>query len=267
MDETVRVCTYNVRRDVDEDGRFAWDGRREAVASTLRFHRPDVVGLQEPLDHQYDDLRAALDAYEWEGRPRYGGEREGEFCPVGYRAARFERVAGDTFWLSETPEREGSVGWDATYPRIATWVRLRDRETGETLTYCNTHLDHEGERARSEAARLLKSRLPDICGDGEATPAVVAGDCNATPDDEPYRILAGAGEFESPLSDARLASPHPPHGPATTRTDYESLRPDRRIDHVFVRDCGVDHYGVAADLAGDGTFPSDHLPVVVDLGT
>ncbi|MEF8852851.1 MAG: endonuclease/exonuclease/phosphatase family protein [Haloarculaceae archaeon] len=262
MDERVRVCSFNVRRDVDADGRFAWDGRREAVASTLRFHRPDVVGLQEPLADQYDDLRAALDAYEWVGRPRYGGEREGEFCPVGYRRERFERVAGDTFWLSETPEAEGSVGWDATYPRIATWVRLHDRETGATLTYCNTHLDHEGERARAEGARLLVERLPALRDGG---PAVVAGDCNATPGERPYRVLAGEGEFESPLADARLASPHPAHGPATTRTDYESLRPGRRIDHVFVVDCDVDHYGVAADVTADGSYPSDHLPVVVDL--
>ena len=259
--ETVRVCTYNVRRDVDEDGRFAWDGRREVVASTLRFHRPDVVGLQEPLDEQYDDLRGALPAYEWVGQPRYGGE-EGEYCPIGYRAERFERVAGDTFWLSETPGETGSVGWDATYPRVATWVRLHDRWTGETVTYCNTHLDHEGPRARVKAARLLVDRLGDL---REGGPAVVAGDCNATPDEKPYAVLAGEGGNESPLSDARTASPHPPHGPATTRTDYESLRPDRRIDHVFVVDCDVAHYGVAADIAADGSYPSDHLPVVVDL--
>jgi len=260
--ETVRVCTYNVRRDTDEDGRYAWDGRREAVASTIRFHRPDIVGLQEPLADQYDDLRAALGTYEWVGRSRFGGEREGEFCPVGFRRERFERVAGDTFWLSETPDEPASIGWDATYPRIATWVRLRDRETGNHLTYCNTHLDHEGPRARREAARLILARLPDL---REGGPAVVAGDCNATPEDDPYRILAGEGDHESPLTDARTASPYPEHGPATTRTDYESLRMGRRIDHVFVRGCDVAHYGVAADVAGEGWYPSDHLPVVVDL--
>jgi endonuclease/exonuclease/phosphatase family metal-dependent hydrolase len=262
MDETVRVCTYNVRRDVESDGRFAWDGRREGVVSTLRFHRPDVVGLQEPLAHQYDDLRDALEAYEWVGRSRYGGKRAGEFCPVGYRAERFERVAGDTFWLSETPGEEGSVGWDGAYPRVATWVRLRDRETGTPLTYVNTHLDHEGEQARIEGAHLLVERLPAI---RDGAPAVVAGDCNATPGEAPYRVLAGEDRFTSPLSDARLASPHLPHGPATTMTDYETLRPDRRIDHVFVVDCEVVHYGVAGDVTADGSYPSDHLPVVVDL--
>jgi len=31
-----------------------------------------------------------------------------------------------TFWLSETPEKVGSKGWDAALPRIMTWVKLKD---------------------------------------------------------------------------------------------------------------------------------------------
>lgn len=262
MDETIRVLTYNVRRDVAADDPYDWDGRRDAVASTLRFHRPDLVGLQEPLSHQYDDLRDALPAYEWVGRSRGADEREEEFCPVGYRADRFERADAGTFWLSETPAESGSVGWDGSHPRVATWARLHDRHTGAAFVYLNTHLDHEGERARREGARLLVDRLAAL-RDGD--PVVLAGDFNATPDSDPYAVLAGDADPASPLTDARLASPHRPHGPTTTMTDYESLVPDTRIDHVFVADCEVAGYGVATDMGGDGWFPSDHLPVVVDL--
>jgi endonuclease/exonuclease/phosphatase family metal-dependent hydrolase len=258
----LRALTYNVRRDVADDEPYDWAGRRDAVASTVRFHRPDVVGLQEPLAGQYDDLRDALGAYEWVGQSRGAGEREEEFCPVGYRRDRFERLAGGTFWLSETPEEPGSVGWDASWPRIVTWVRLRDRRADETLTYLNTHLDHEGERARRRAARLIRDRLADLRDGG---PVVLGGDFNCTDDGEPYRILAGEGDHESPLVDARDASPHPPHGPDTTRTDFESLVLDRHIDHVFVDGLDVAGYGVAADQVGDGWYPSDHMPVVVDL--
>lgn len=259
MDRTVRACTYNVRLDTPADGEFDWDRRRDAVAGTVRFHRPDVVGLQEVLPHQYDHLRAALEGYEWVGRSRKAAGGEGEFCPVGFRRERFERLDAGTFWLSDRPGEPGSVGWDASHPRIATWVRLRDRVSDRRLVYLNTHLDHDGERARREGARLVVDRLAGL---REGAPAVVAGDCNATPADEAYGVLAdGAG----PLVDARDAGPYPPHGPATTRTDFESLVPDEHIDHVFVADCGVDGYGVAADVVGDGWFPSDHLPVVVDL--
>ncbi|WP_436929964.1 endonuclease/exonuclease/phosphatase family protein [Halosimplex halobium] len=272
--DAVRVLTYNVRRDVADDGQFDWAGRRDAVAGTVRFHRPDAVGLQEPLGHQYSDLREALPGFEWVGDSREAGEGEGEFCPVGYRPERFERLDAGTFWLSPTPDEPGSVGWDAAYPRIATWARLRDRDRGDTLLYCNTHLDHEGERARAEGARVLRERVGELRAGDE--PAVVGGDFNCVAGDDPYRVLADGnggdsgegredGANEPALVDAREASPHPPHGPDTTRTDFETLLPDRAIDHVFVAGAAVDGFGVAADVVGDGWYPSDHLPVVVDL--
>jgi len=268
--EAVRVLTYNVRRDVADDGEFDWAGRRDAVAGTVRFHRPAVVGLQEPLAHQYADLRDALPGFEWVGQSREAGEGEGEFCPVGYRRDRFERLDAGTFWLSPTPDDPGSVGWDATYPRVATWARLRDRDGGGTVLYCNTHFDHEGARARVEGARVLRERVRALREGDE--PVVVGGDFNCVAGDDPYRVLAGASDddregepSERALVDAREASPYPAHGPDTTRTDFESLRPDRQIDHVFVAGAAVEGYGVAADVVGDGWFPSDHLPVVVDL--
>jgi endonuclease/exonuclease/phosphatase family metal-dependent hydrolase len=264
--DAVRVLTYNVRRDVASDGEFDWAARRDAVAGTVRFHRPAVVGLQEPLAHQYSDLREGLPGFEWAGASREAGEGEGEFCPVGYRAERFERLDSGTFWLSPTPDDPGSVGWDAAYPRVATWVRLRERDDGGTLLYCNTHLDHEGERARVEGARVLRERVSDLREDDE--PVVVGGDLNCVAGDEPYGVLAGAGtegERDLPLVDAREASPYPAHGPDTTRTDFETLLPDRGIDHLFVAGATVAGCGVAADVVGDGWFPSDHLPVVADL--
>jgi len=270
--EAVRVLTYNVRRDTARDGEFDWAGRRDAVAGTLRFHRPDIVGLQEPLVHQYADLRETVPGFEWVGASREAEKGDGEFCPVGYRTDRFDPLDSGTFWLSQTPDESGSVGWDATYPRIATWVRLRDRDGG-TVLYCNTHLDHEGARARVEGARVLRERVAALREGDEAV--VVGGDFNCVAGDEPYRALADdsgdapeakrGGQGGLRLVDAREASPYPAHGPDTTRTDFESLRPDRQIDHIFVDGAAVAGYGVAADVVGDGWFPSDHLPVVVDL--
>lgn len=262
-DDAVRVLTYNVRRDTASDGAFDWAARCDAVAGTLRFHRPDVVGLQEPLSHQYADLREALPAYEWVGRSREAGDGDGEFCPVGYRRDRFELLETDTFWLSPTPEQPGSIGWDATYPRIVTWARLRDRRSGATLLSLNTHFDHEGPDSRTEAATLLRERASALHDAGDAV--VVGGDFNCERGEKPYSVLAGADGRESPLTDARKMCPHSAHGPDTSRTDFESLHEDWQIDHVFVAGTTVTGYGVAADVVEDGWFPSDHLPVVVDL--
>jgi endonuclease/exonuclease/phosphatase family metal-dependent hydrolase len=75
---SIRALTYNVRRDVAADDPYDWAGRAEAVASLLRLHRPDVIGLQEPLSSQYDDIREAQPGYEWAGRSRGAGEHEDE---------------------------------------------------------------------------------------------------------------------------------------------------------------------------------------------
>ncbi|CCQ33394.1 Endonuclease-exonuclease-phosphatase protein [Halorhabdus tiamatea SARL4B] len=263
MTAWLRAMTYNVRYDNAEDGEHRWANRREAVASTIRFHAPDVVGLQEPLDHQLVDVADALPGFEWIGCGRVDGESEGEHTPIGYRTDRFECVDSDTFWLSETPDEPGSVGWDARHPRIVTWARLRDQRTGDSLLFANTHFSHDGPRARQKSARLLLDRLADL---REDDPVVLTGDFNCVAGEEPYEILTGE---DSPLalSDERDRSSEPAHGPPTSVTDFENLVPNRKIDHVFTTpDVSVGAHGVCSDVYDDGRFPSDHLPVLVELG-
>jgi endonuclease/exonuclease/phosphatase family metal-dependent hydrolase len=173
----VRVCTFNVRHDKPDDD-HPWAEREPRVLGELERISPDLVGCQEALPHQYDDLRAGLEGYEWYGVGRRNGERAGEFVPVAWRSTRFERLESGAFWLSETPT-EPSVGWDADLPRVATWVRLRDRRSDRLFWLCNTHLDRRGERARLEA---------------DETP-VVTGDANCTAESPPHRtVTAGALE-------------------------------------------------------------------------
>jgi len=261
-DNTIRACSYNVRVDVESDGEFTWDRRREGVTDTLRFQRPDLIGLQEPLAHQYDDVRSALGEFEWVGRARQASGSTNEYCPIGYRSERFDRLDSGTFWLSETPDNPGSRGWDAAIPRIVTWVRLREAATGNCLLYCNTHFDHEGERARRESARLL---VEWVTANRDGDPAIVAGDFNCTPSGRPYRTLAGEAAVDSPLAPAEAVAPRSRYGPSTTRTDFESLLPGQEIDHAFVVGLAVEQCGTVSNQLGDGWYPSDHLPLVVDL--
>lgn len=240
--------SFNVRLDTPADGDDAWPRRRDFVASTIRVHRPDIVGLQEPLEHQIDYLRSALPAYQWVGVGRLGGT-DGEYCPVGYRGDRFERLNSGTFWLSETPSDPGSVGWDAEHPRIVTWINLRDRD-GTRFRFCNTHFDHSGEHARRESAALLAERS------GES-PVVVTGDLNCEPDSPPHRRLA------DDFCDTRASADHGHHGPDGTfhRFDGEATA---RLDYVFVRGMGVRQHATLTDRRGRH-YPSDHFPVVAEL--
>lgn len=253
---SLRVMTYNIRLNLASDGSDAWPHRREMVASVIRFHGADLIGVQEALPDQLRDLDALLPHF---GRFGVGrdAQRGGEHSAILYRRRRFEVLQHDTFWLSETPSIAGSKGWDAANQRIVTWGRLHDRGTGAVFIHFNTHFDHVGEVARRESARLLTARIEEIAGNA---PVIVTGDFNATPASEPYRLVLAAG-----LRDAFSASRTPHHGPTSTWNAFRAVEPERRIDFVFVRGAvDVLQHGILSDTF-DGRFPSDHLPVVAEV--
>ena len=57
------VMTFNIRYGTADDGENSWDKRKDLVFDLLRTNSPDVVGLQEALRSQIDDIRAALPEY------------------------------------------------------------------------------------------------------------------------------------------------------------------------------------------------------------
>ena len=264
MTEWLRVMTYNVRYDNPDDGDHRWEHRREAVANTIRFRGPDVLGLQEPLAHQLDFLRDQLSAFEFVGAPRIDGDAEGEYSPIAYRSERFECLDTDTFWLSPDPDEVGSVGWDARYPRIVTWARLRDRETDSVFVHANTHFSHDGAQARPESAVVVRERLDAITEPDE--PIVLTGDFNAVEGEPGYEPLVDPAAGERTLENAIDRSTYGHHGPKTSVTDFEYLVPNRKIDHVFVSpEVDVRQHGVCTDLRTDDAYPSDHFPVLAEL--
>ncbi len=257
-DTTVRVMTFNIRYNNPNDGEHAWPHRKERVASVIRFHEADIVGVQEALKGQIDELEALLPGYAWFGVGRDDGVAAGEFAPVFYRTDRFELIEQATFWLSETPDVPGSKSWDAAITRVVTWGRFRDLATAGEFFLFNTHFDHRGQQARTESARLMLEQINALAGQA---PVVVTGDFNVVPATEAYQIMTGK------LADARDRSATPPHGPEGTFFGF-TVEPDenqRRIDYIFVDPrVRVERYGVLADH-WNGHFPSDHLPVLAEV--
>ena len=259
-----RVMTFNVRFDSMTDGANNWEYRRSIVASVIRYHAPDVVGLQEPLPHQYAELRDALPDYDWAGVGRQDGDAGGEHCPIGWQS-KVRVEAHGTVWLSETPDEPGSSYPSASKPRLVTWARASFG--GRPFVVCNTHFDHKSEEARVRSAEQLRTLVSELGGwDGERLerPVVVLGDFNCTVGSEPYRILTAERTGTPTLSDAMAVSEHPHHGPTTTFERF-SGEPTEKIDHVFVAgDVGVRQHAVVADH-WDGRPPSDHCPVLAEL--
>jgi endonuclease/exonuclease/phosphatase family metal-dependent hydrolase len=258
----LRVMSFNIRYNEPRDGVNAWPNRKTKVSDVIRFHKADLVGVPEAQFNQLQDLEKLLPDFAWCGVGRDGAEK-GEFSAVFYRKSRFKLLATETFWLSETPAKIGSKGWDANFPRIVTWANFQDRQTKKKFFFFNTHFDHIGAKARAESAKLLLAEVPRIAG---KLPFVITGDFNATEDTDVYRILTGkeeAGAFK--LLDGRYLSRHGHFGGISTWNAFKELEPNRKIDYVFVgAGTKVLEHGVLSDR-WEGLWASDHLPVLAEL--
>jgi glycerophosphoryl diester phosphodiesterase/endonuclease/exonuclease/phosphatase family metal-dependent hydrolase len=262
----VRVMSFNIRYGTAADGENAWPRRKEFLFETIAAFDPDLLGTQETLAGQRDDLAGRLSGYETLAAGRDDGQERGEMMALFYRKSRFEKLAGGHFWLSETPDVPGSKSWDSSLPRMVTWVKLRDRMApgAKPIAYFNTHFDHRGPKARLESARLLRRKVDELAQDCRV---IVTGDFNSPEGGEPYQALFGRGGSDSrPLVDSfRAAHPSKEDAEGTfsgfragairgARIDWIGCSPD-----LDVRDAAIDR------TARDGRTPSDHFPVTAVL--
>lgn len=254
----VRVMTFNIRYNEPKDGVNAWPNRKTKVAGVIRFHKADLVGVQEAQIGQLKDLEILLPNFAWCGVGRTDGKEDGEFSAILYRKERFRLIECKTFWLSETPAKAGSMGWDAAFPRIVTWAKFQDRRTRKTFFHFNTHFDHRGEKARVESAKLIISQIENIAG---KVPFVLMGDLNVKEDTEAYRTLSQ----HPSLKDARYASKNGHFGGTSTFNSFKELIPEMKIDYIFVKNgISVIEHGVLSDR-WNGLWASDHLPVLAEI--
>ena len=175
------------------------------ATSQVLFYDAHLLGVQEALHDQMMDMQQHLPQYKYFGGGRDDGKTRGEYSAIFYDTTRLQWMAGDMFWLSQTPGVPGSVGWDAAITRIVTWCKFKDRQTGKIFFAFNTHFDHMGQRARAESAKLLLQKVKDIAG---KTTAIITGDFNATPSGEPIQIIQDKANPLS-LTDTKAVSAAP----------------------------------------------------------
>ena len=228
-----RVMTYNVHQGFDVGDIPALD----RIADTISHERPDVLVLQEVvrgwlIDDQQDVL--------------------------GYLAGRlgmtyvFGPTIGDLYGnaiLSRFPitevrrlsyAKEPGLRYQ---PRGAVIARIGDETTAVRLLIAATHLDENGDASavRMEQVRALLDEVAN------ATPAVIACDCNATPEAPELKLITDSGFGDLALQAGGGDGTFPSDGPV------------ERVDYLF----GV---GVTAAQGHvvDSTA-SDHRGVVVNV--
>lgn len=182
----IDVMSFNIRYGTAEDGQNHWDARKSLVFDVIRDSAPDIIGLQESLRFQIDEIRDNVPGYEEIGEGKLGGEL-GEYSAILYRYDRFYADKSGTFWLSESPEVP-SKHWGNTTMAICTWVRLVDRKSKKTFYIYNTHLDYLSLPSRVRSVRLISDH---ITYREYKDPFVLMGDFNAGEDSPTVRYLKG----------------------------------------------------------------------------
>jgi endonuclease/exonuclease/phosphatase family metal-dependent hydrolase len=282
------VMTFNIRYGTADDGDDRWSKRCELVFDVIRRQRPDVIGLQEALRFQLDEIRAALPGYAELGVGREDGKKKGEYSAILYREERLRPVESGTFWFSDTPEVVGSITWGNKLARVCTWARFEDRAGGGAFLFFNLHIDHQSQPSRERSTELLARRIAErkptdvpviVTGDfnaGEANPAVrylvegagfrVQGSANTEtrPSDEVQAASRPAG-VESPRLVDTFRALHPEAKIVGTFNGFKGTTTGEKIDYILVTP-GVTP--LAAEIlkdSRDGRYPSDHFPVVAKV--
>ncbi len=265
--KTIKLMSYNLKF-ASPTFEPSWEVRREMQVDMIRKYSPDIIGTQEGLKEQIDYLMDHLPEYVVIGEGRKGGDDD-EHMAIFYKREKFRLREMQSFQLSKTPAIIGSG--PEINPRMVTWVRLATINRpakGETSSYpqdyrghwentqefylFNTHFfDRDNqEMARVNAAKLIMTRINALGRFGPWTkerPVFLLGDFNSKPDGEVYKIFVG----DDNSSEQNFLK--------------DSIEGGLGIDWILHNgNLKVTHYE-KVDYNVDGTYPSDHKPVYVEI--
>lgn len=245
----LKVVSFNIRNCNDPNGNSVAE-RAPRLYNAIDPIKPDLIGLQEYKEHwavhinkyfsnEYDML------IKWRS-----SDFDEESVPLLWRKDKFKCIDSGCFWLSDTPNVE-SKGWDEIYDcyRICAYVVLKDKATGETFTFMNTHFGF-GDNGQVASAQL-------IADFSKNKKMVLTGDFNMTPGSLGYKKISES------LIDVNAATAK------NNTSTFHGYEPDKNTD-VLIDYCFITNqinpisYSVIDSLT-DGKYPSDHYGILAEI--
>lgn len=231
-----------------------WQNRVPLVCEIIKEYKPSSFGVQEAHWEWMEKLIENLPEYDYVGVGREDGKKDGEFAAVFYLKDKFTASDCGNFWISETPEKP-SKGWDSACTRIATYVNLTDKITGDSYVHFNTHLDHVGRIAQINGAKMIQEKAASFGG----VPVVCTGDFNVFQGSDCYETMISAN-----MGDSRMMAPD-----SDDCYTFHGFRPEEiheTIDFVFVDKATVKPLSFKViNKKVNGEFYSDHNAVYADI--
>ena len=255
--QSLTVMTFNIRYGTAKDGENDWAARRALLFDILRDQNADVIGLQEALDFQIDEMLEAVPGYAVVGVGRNDGARKGEYAAILFRRDRLQVGASGTFWFSDTPDVVASTAWGNRITRICTWARFIDRD-GRAFWQFNVHLDHESQPSRVKSVQFLRKRID--ARPFREDPVVVTGDFNVGERNAALTALTSDGAF---IDTFRVL--YPDERVAGTFNGFSGKTEDDKIDYVFVQPGTSVLAAAIVRTSRDNRYASDHFPVTARI--
>jgi len=261
----LKVMSFNIRYGTANDGENHWTRRREFLFDVVREQKADLIGLQEALVGQIDEIIANVPGYAVIGVGRDDGKAKGEFSAILFRNDRFRVADSGTFWFSDTPAVPGSKHWGNTITRIATWARLIDREhSDQAFYYFNLHLDHQSQPSRERSAQLLKQRIAERANTAE--PVLVTGDFNVGEDNPALHELVGKPGSSGGMLVDTFRVRHPDEKEVGTFSGFKfGATGNAKIDYILVEPATEVRSAEIVRTSRNDRYPSDHFPVIATI--
>ncbi len=264
MTDVLKIMSYNILYDDEQRWgiEYAWNARAEGVYAIIRSYEPDIIGFQEVLSGQYDNLEAALPDYGSLGRYQNPNPEHTfrPWCmnPIFYNTSRLLPRDSGLLWLSEC-HKDGTplIGWpesreiDRNY-RHAVWIVFEDKCSGNVFFHMNTHWPVSAASAvHPYCAQLILRTIEIHAAD---LPCLISGDFN-----QRENLFDSAGFIDSW---AVCASPHKEPSGTKINRETQQVVEGSMIDHIFINSQVKIHAFDTLDEKPMGRYPSDHLPIL-----
>ncbi|PXV68119.1 endonuclease/exonuclease/phosphatase family metal-dependent hydrolase [Dysgonomonas alginatilytica] len=262
--QRITVATYNIRNENSDDIKNGngWQQRLPEICNLIKYHNLDIIGTQEGLHNQLENIKEQLPELDYIGVGRDDGKKAGEYSAIFYKKNKYKLLNSGNFWLANNSSKP-NLGWDAVCIRICTWGKFKEQASGKVFYLFNLHTDHVGIKARKEGTKLVLEKIKKIAG---KKPAILTGDFNVDQNNESYVFLDTSGL----LRDSYELSPVKYANNGTFNAFDLTRKTDERIDHIFLtKDFNVIRYAILNDNYWDTNsvprLPSDHYPVVTQI--
>ena len=166
---------------------------------------------------------------------------------------------------------DGVKAWDAKLPRTCETAIFQLH--GSKVRIFNTHLDHEGHKARKSSCQLIREKMRAYQQEEPAVPQLLCGDFNSTKLSEAYEIVSQGFVDVIKHGEVPRSTIHKWKG-----LDFEDRVGDGTVDlsgqgasdalHIdwmlrsgLLEEFKLIESTVLTDRLPNGRYPSDHFPL------